>query len=104
MQNETQQKERVERPMLIEERRQYVPGIIGREGRVLVSELPDSIGISESLALLGPPTAIHLVIADNTIKVADADTIARGIEDIRVVAPRQPIANYDLTLHAGWRT
>jgi len=33
-------------PMLIEERRQHVLAIIRREGRVLVSELSDSLGIS----------------------------------------------------------
>jgi DeoR family transcriptional regulator, aga operon transcriptional repressor len=41
-----QEKERAVSPMLIEERRQHVLATILREGRALVSELSDSLGIS----------------------------------------------------------
>jgi DeoR family transcriptional regulator, aga operon transcriptional repressor len=46
MQSTTLEKERAPGPMLIEERRQHVLATILREGRALVSELSDSLGIS----------------------------------------------------------
>ena len=46
MMKKTQKTERTANPMLIEERRQHVLATIQREGRALVSELSDSLGIS----------------------------------------------------------